>query len=414
MLLLSLQSFSQNGFSMDIQIDSAENVLKNYYKKNKNNPEKKFLTDNTSSDLSKGFLFRDIEMSTFELFAANFSFSDKDQVQKISFQPFKLLNSTTILSKALGLLKLTIVQKKDITTFGIGIGASNESPYSKKSSRLLKTYFDNLVVPEKPEIFDNRTYNEQRNIILDSLINFKKDTVLGKLLLAIVNQNEIAAQKKAKEQYMSVLEKFKQDKLDKTLMAFDEARVKNVFSWNIGYSSQFFSILGAKGTANNFDSINYYSNKASVASANLSYSYLNGCFSIALGYNYIDSRLNAAKNNDKIKYNGYSFFINKRVLSFLNDSKLKNSQAYKNSLFIPCLKAGFAWEVKNTNEKRYSLIEGGIKRSRSFSPFIDILISPVTQFRISIPFQKNSLVDGSKLKYLGTTVQYSLKFSNLN
>jgi hypothetical protein len=85
LLLLSLQSFSQNGFSMDIQIDSAENVLKNYYKKNKNNPEKKFLTDNTSSDLSKGFLFRDIEMSTFELFAANFSFSDKDQVQKSVF-----------------------------------------------------------------------------------------------------------------------------------------------------------------------------------------------------------------------------------------------------------------------------------------------------------------------------------------
>jgi hypothetical protein len=144
------------------------------------------------------------------------------------------------------LLKLTIVQKKDITTFGIGIGASNESPYSKNLAVCLKLISDNLVVPEKPEIFDNRTYNEQRNIILDSLINFKKDTVLGKLLLAIVNQNEIAAQKKAKEQYMSVLEKFKQDKLDKTLMAFDEARVKMYLVGILDIAHSFSPYLGQR------------------------------------------------------------------------------------------------------------------------------------------------------------------------
>jgi len=399
------------GFSQDQRIDQAKNVLKDYYK----NPDYKFVTDHAGTNLSQGFLFRDIDLSPYELFVANFSFSEKDQVQKINFQPLKLFKpGSSDIMQFLGNLKLNIVQRKDITTFGAGVGMDNSSPFSKRSGKLLKNIFDVLAVPEPPTLFDPSNFTKQKEELRISYDNGKIDKTTYDLLNDLVDNSMADAKAKAEADYSKKLDNFKKTALDAALLKFDLARVKHVFKWTIGANTQLFSVLGAKGRTNSFDSLNYYSGKATVFSASASYSNRGGWISLSAAYNSSDSRKSAAKFVDKVHYNGYSFSVSKRVFKFLDDAKLMKHPAYIKSQFIPSVNAGISWDLKDTKDGRFNLIEEGIVRSRVVSPYLDILITPATQFRISMPFQKNSLVDGTKRIFLGANVQYGIKFSNLN
>jgi hypothetical protein len=225
-------------------------------------------------------------------------------------------------------------------------------------------------------------------------------------LAKIVDKAKLANDKQNQE--------FKKNTLDALLLKYDERRAQHIFKWTVGFNTQLFSIFSAEGTANNFDSLNFYGSKANVYSATISYSYDRGSVNITGGYNYFDSRKNAIKGSEKINYNGISFSLSKRLISFLSEEKLKKNENYKKSLFIPSLLLGGSWELKKTNEEKLILIEDGIKRLRVLTFYADILISPTAQFRISLPVQKNTLVNGEKMSFLGATVQYSLKFSNLN
>ncbi|MBA3285483.1 MAG: hypothetical protein H0U27_10560, partial [Nitrosopumilus sp.] len=349
-----------------------------------------------------------IDLSTYELAVANFSFTDKDQVQKINFQPFRLLDSTNNL---LNSIKLNIAQKKSISTFGFGFGGDYSDPFSKRGIRILDEVFNSQPSAPLPILPDTSMYAKIR----DSISRTNNNDVMKKILiLTLVELPAAKVVEKAKQDNDKQNQEFKKNTLDDLLLKYDERRAKHIFKWTVGFNTQYFSIFSANGSANNFDSLNYYGNKANVYSASLSYSYDRGDMNVSGGYNYLDSRKSAVKGIDKIKYNGFSLFGSKRLISFLNDEKLRKNENYKKSLFIPSLLIGGSWELKTTNEDNLNLIEDGMKRSRVLTIFTDILISPTAQFRIGLPIQKNTLVNGDKMSYLGATVQYALKFSNLN
>jgi hypothetical protein len=54
-----------------------------------------------------------------------------------------------------------------------------------------------------------------------------------------------------------------------------------------------------------------------------------------------------------------------------------------------------------------------LKRTVTRSPYVDIFISPVLQFRVSIPIVRNTYPNNDKQIAAGANVQYNLKFSNL-
>lgn len=384
------------GFSTNVRVDKPHDL------------SGRFITDYVGGRTSQTYLFRDIDLSIYDLAVANFSFTDKDQVQKINFQPFRLLNKSNNL---LNSFKLNIAQKKDITTFGFGFGSDYSDPFSKRGVRILDEVFNTQPSAPLPIIPDTSKFGHIRDSINQS------NNTDGMKRVLIVTLVEIPIAKiieKAKLDNDKQNQDFKRNTLDALLIKYDERRAQHVFKWTIGFNSQFFSILSANGNANYFDSLNYYGNKANVYSATVSYSYGRGSINVSGGYNYIDSRKSAVKGTEKATYDGFSFYLSKRLISFLSDEKLKKNENYKKNLFIPSLLMGGNWELKSTNEDNFKLIEDGVKKSRVFTIFADILISPTAQFRVSLPIQENTLVSGDKMSFLGATVQYSLKFSNLN
>jgi len=384
------------GFSTDIRIDKPNDV------------SDRFISDYVGGRTSQVNLFNDIDLSVYELAAANFSFTDKDQVQKINFQPFKLLDKS---NNVLNSIKFNVVQKKDITTFGIGFGGDYSDPASKRGARILDEVFNKQKSAPPPIVADMSIFSKRR----DSINGSKNTNEIKKILIAVlVDIPSEKAKEKAKQDNDKQNQEFKKNTLDTLLLRYDELRAHHVLKWSVGLNTQFFSIFSAKGNANDFESINYYGNKANVYSATISYSYDRGSINLSGSYNYLNSRKDAIKGSDKIDYNGFSLFLSKRLVSFLNGEKLKTNENYKKSLFIPSIMLGGSWELKTTRENNFILIEDGIKRAQVFTIFTDILISPIAQFRVGLPIQNNKLVSGEKMSYLGATVQYTLKFSNLN
>lgn len=374
----------------------------------KPNVSERFISDYAGGRTSQVVLFNDIDLSVYELAAANFSFTDKDQIQKINFQPFKLLDKSNNL---LNSIKFNVVQKKDITTFGIGFGGDNSDPRSKRAVKILNDLYNNTKAGPMPIVADELLFSKRRDSINSSQNTYEMKKVL---IVALVDIPYAKAVEKAKQDNDKQNQEFQKNTLDTLLLRYDELRAQHVVKWSVGFNTQFFSIFSAKGSANDFESINYYGNKANVYSATISYSYGRGSLNLAGAYNYLNSRKNASKESDKIDYNGFSLSLSKRLASFLSKQKLKMNENYKKSLFIPSVILGANWELKTTQEDNYLLIEDGIKRAQVFTVFTDILISPIAQFRVGLPIQNNKLVSGEKMSYLGATVQYTLKFSNLN
>lgn len=364
------------GFSQDRRVDTPIRQYLSGYKAAEDESRTHFIRDYAGS-MSAGFsLFRDVDMSVYELLSTNFSLSDKDQIQKIVFSPFRLSRSTTPLMKVLYLFKLNVVQKKDLSTFGGGFGYDNTTLGTSRRQKLLKEVFQGggtIRSPRAPE--DNENFE---------------------------------AYEKA------VLIPFKENVLDSLSLNFYERLARSVVKFTIGYNQQFFSILGAKGSIPDFDSVNYFGTKANNLTTALTYSVLNGKFNLAGSYNYYFLRQSARKEQLKIPYHGYGFAASYRALSFIRDkSRLRATEAYKKSLFVPGILLGASWERK-TAHGAMPYIEEGLKAKRVFTPFLDIMISPAAQFRIGLPIQKNTKVDGVKEALLGTNIQYALQFSNLN
>lgn len=397
-ILGSFAAFSQpgTGFATDARIDKPHSS------------SGRFITDYAGSRTSQTYMFRDIDLSVYELAVANFSFTDKDNVQKINFQPFRLLTRS---NNFLNSIKLNVAQRATISTFGFGFGGDYSDPFSKRGQRILDEVFNSQQAAPLPILPDTATFTQLRDSINNSV---SSDEMKRMMIVTLVDIPVAKLVEKAKQDNARQYDDFKKDVLDALLLQYDERRAYHVFKWTVGFNSQLFSILSAEGNTNGFDTLNYYSNKANVYSGTVSYSYDRGSINIAGGYNYINSRKSAVKGIGKARYDGFSFFLSKRIISFLNEDKLKKSDTYRKSLFIPSLLIGGNWELKTTAEENYNLIEGDIKRSRVMTIFADILISPTAQFRISLPIQKNTLVSGKEMSYLGATVQYSLKFSSLN
>src|SRR5687767_7946350 len=93
------------GFATGVRIDTSTNYFRKDFLAHKT-----YLTDYSGGSINQSFLFREVDLSPYELLAGSLTFSDKDQIQKINFQPFKLVKQE--LPTLITNLKINIVQKK--------------------------------------------------------------------------------------------------------------------------------------------------------------------------------------------------------------------------------------------------------------------------------------------------------------
>ena len=351
------------GFVFDERLDLFDNnFLENLYDR-----RFRFSNDYSGSLRSPSTLFSELDFSSYELLSTNLTFSDKNSVQKITFAPFRLSNN--IKSNLLLNTKLNIGVKGGITTFGVAIGGDYSDQRLKRIQKMRDSIFN------KGKYYTPECYGTKA-------------------------EQEIARQNNIRE-------------ASRLLNKYDSARTKSVFKWSAGYSVQLFALLSTKGDNVVADSVNYYGLKANVMSLSCSYGINNGQWQFSGGYNNIYSRKSAEKGQNKIRYHAYQLAASYRVLSFLKGGKLKANDSYIKTLFVPSLNIGLSYDYKITNGD-VKFIEDGIQKSRVITPYIDILLTPASGFKLGFPFTKNKSVIDSKTLQLGAVIQYSFKLVNLN
>lgn len=351
-----------NGFTPDIRLDGHDRS----FLKTLNLETFRVTNDYVGTLRNPGILFNELDFSGFELLSTNLTFSDKNNAQKIVFSPFRLNDdqrSNIVLNT-----RFNLALKNNITTLGLAIGGDNSEPRLEKFKTIRESVFARgqyLI----PECFGTKSEQDRARQI-----------------------NEAEARR--------------------LLFEFDSIRTKHVIKWSIGYNTQLFGVLSSKGDDPITDSLNYYGLKSHNFSGQVSYLINNGQWSFSGGYNYIISRKNAEKGQNKIPYHGLAVSVAHRAIPFLKGDKLKTNENYIKFLYVPSLNIGIAYEYKTTNGN-VKFAEDGIKTGRVITPFIDILISPAAQFRIGFPFTRNKTVVDKKTSEMGALLQYSFKLSSL-
>jgi hypothetical protein len=388
-----------------------------------------YLSDGGGSFIAQPNLFKEIDMSSYELLSGSLSFSDKDQTQKIVMSPFKLLNNT----KQIGSLvntKINITLKDKITTIGLGLAFDNSSFFSNRAVRLRKRFFCDgcfKTDPGTPDpIPDNADIFMQKLLarLLDSAS--VKGVIDAELIAALRNANKNTIDSLEElygpEKLKLTGEKFLKEKVapmnkefDSLLLAYDKALAKNVFKASVGYNIQLFPNLFSQGSANDFDSLNYHNLKSHNISGSITYSHCNNWLVIVANYNQIFALTTAEKKQIKVPYYGPALSVNLRVATFVDQNVLDKMPAYKKSLFVPSLNLGLSFEGKYADgaQKYTDYYQDKTKKIVTWMPYADLLFTPALQFRIGLPITRMHLVTGEKQSFVGANIQYNIKISNL-
>src|SRR5687767_13009960 len=82
---IRLAKKGQIGFSTNRRLDNTANFLKDIDLR-----RYRFTSDYTGTLKSPSLLFNELDLSSYDLLVANLTFSDRNDIQKIVFAPFKL------------------------------------------------------------------------------------------------------------------------------------------------------------------------------------------------------------------------------------------------------------------------------------------------------------------------------------
>jgi len=337
-----------------------------------------YTNDNNSSSAPGSFLFNEVIPASYDLLAANLAFSEKNQIQKVSFAPLRLKQ---IYIPALSGSKINLTNNGGAITAGFSIGDDYSINESKRVTRIFNTVYS----------FDTNSMPRARpKGLYDTTETLKQYLEWYKT---------------------SGVKEFQ----DSVLKEFDRRRLLHVFKWNAGMNMQFFPVLKSKSQEGNFDSLNYHGTKGQNFFIGGSYSYANGSININASYNYFNKRKSADSTQEKRKYNGISFGTSIRLFRLIKKSEVEKKDFYKASMFMPSIYAGFSYEKQTYKGVEAKFAEDKLKWVSVISLFVDVAISPASQFRLSFPIKKSQEFNViGKNTGLITVLQYNFKLINLN
>lgn len=369
LLCISISGYGQQKNTSDNQ--SVKDPIKEKLIDSVKKAAPRFVNDVSANTISQAQIFNEVAPTGFDLFNANISFADKDQVQKIGFSPLRLSQKYYgVLSN----LRLNVSNKSGQLTSGLSIGYDNTAFQSKRVEGLMKNFTSQVEnLPELPEKGAN-----------ESIEDFKKRTAdYNKQLNALAS-------------------------------TFEDRRLRNIIKATLGYNAQFFSVLKSKSFSNSFDSLNYHAFKGHNLFLSGSYSYNNGWITVEAGINYFYKRKAADSIQTQNPYLGYSVGVTKRIIRLISKKQLLTKDYYQATRFIPSIYLGLGFEQSDYNGSDYRFAEENTKSWYTFTPFFDVSISPTVQFRMAFPIKNvKDYTKGTDGQNIGTILSFNYKLIGL-
>lgn len=400
-------------------------------------PDKNYVYSSYSGLNADTNIFNDISLSTYELLTTSVQFSKDDDLQKVIFVPFKLLDLNNINnSNFLYNTKLNLAQKSGISTIGVGFTWDNSMPSSKRGGRIFSD-FSGKVAAIKAQINTTFSQSLQNDLAksnsgtLGFVISSTMQTWINNEIAQIaqrggayaipnldrnhfsaannLNYEDYLYYKSKKEEYNALTKK----KLDTDFTTeYSRALIKNSVKVTFGGNLSFFSILGSDDV--DLDNDNLNDNEYSLKQQNLSLGFthiVNECWGYSLTGYYLEKRAAAEAENDLQPYVGLSAAIGFRT--WILDKNYKTSRNYLESLFVPSIHTGLALEHLKCNAGENSDCADGILKTTSITPYLEFKINPKNQFRVGIPITINERID-SESEEIGPFIQWRLQLSGNN
>ena len=379
-------------------------------------------------------IFNDISLNSFELLSTNIQFSKDNDLQKVVFAPFQLSNiksSETYFDSFLRNTKINLAQKNGISTIGLGFTWDNSMHNTKRGIRkgrevilanairsnkiINKEFADKIRKDVKSYKDDQAIYklSDKMVIMLNSILNVLETNPSAGFIPSIDKEGlTLDDYLYFKDLYRSYTEKSKKV-LDRELAleyfkALQEGSVKITFGGNLSL----YDILGSDDVDLNNNSLN--DNEFSLQQRNLSLglTYIaNEYWGISLTGYYLQKRASAEAENDLEPYLGFSAAVG--IRTWILDKNYKTSKDYLESLFVPSIHTGLAFEYLDCNASENGDCADGILKTTSITPYIEFKINPKNQFRIGIPISSNVRLDSDKAE-IGPFIQWRLQLSGKN
>jgi len=254
--------------------------------KAQNEPTKGHIYNSIVGTNSEPIIYNSVNLNTYELLTTNLQVSKEDNLQKIVFAPLKLVDADNI-----GFLRETrinLAQNNGISTFGVGFGYDNSSPFSKRAEEIFGSIAFPSLRPKSPDEND-LMYEIYKSTFYSMLDSIYADT------------------------YVRL--------------------IQNSFKMTVAYNHSFFEIIGGDKMDFDNDSIidNYYSTESNNFSIGGTYVFsLLTAINISLHYNL---KYSSPKQSErKVDYIGGSFSFAQRIVVLNN--QYRTTPDYLKSLFM--------------------------------------------------------------------------------
>jgi hypothetical protein len=328
-------------------------------------PQKGHIFNSIVGNNSEPVIYNAVNLNTYELLTTNIQVSKDDNLQKIVFAPFKLTNSEKV-----GFLRdtrINIAQKSGVSTFGIGLGFDNSSPYSKRGTKILNAAFNGFP-SQRPKGDNEKEY-----------------------------EYEIYKSK----YYYSI---------DSTYASTYEKLLRNSFKFTLGYNISLFEIIGGDKVDLDNDSItdNYFVTESNNLSLGITYIFSSKT-AINLNGHYSSKLASQKENEKKVDYLGGSFSFAQRL--FVLNKNYHKTPDYLKTLFVPSIVGGASIEYQKALSNE-AFAKNGITETLAITPFLEFKINPKNQFRIGVPIKK---YEGIKKEVsFGPFIQWTLQISKVD
>lgn len=424
-------------------------------------PDNKYLYSSYTGLNADANLFNDISLNSYELLSTNVQFSKNDDLQKVVFVPFRLIESDNLENTNYNFLynsKLNFAQKSGISTIGLGFTWDNSMPGTKRGERIFKSYNSkaseikkeiNIALSKTLEKNIAKNKNKELSYILSNdMVNYLQ-SLIAKINVNPKSFNLIDAERGSflskeleierrirngedpnkirKEEvkdftfedylyYKSLVATYDastKSKLDNELTnEYYKELLKNSVKITFGGNYSLFNILGSDDV--DLDNDNLNDNEFSVKQKNVSLGFthiVDECWGYSITGYFLEKRASAEAKNDLEPYFGLSAAIG--IRTFILDKNYKTSKDYLESLFVPSIHTGLAFEYLDCNAGENGNCANGILNTASITPYIEFKINPRNQFRLGIPFSSNKRLDSDKTE-IGPFIQWRLQLSGNN
>jgi hypothetical protein len=313
-------------------------------------------------------IFREVNLSSFELLTGSVQWKDVDQTTKLIFTPLKLRDTYAYIP-VLSELAFNLAQAKGVTTFGVGLAYNSKSLTSRSAQEALQRVLSS-----------QKSFRSQKVGESDAEYDLLRSAFLKKQWFEIYDD-------------------------------FYTSLARHAIIVSAALNGQTFGILGGDDVDVDQDGVidNHYNSKGHDLSATITYT-LSQKTGVTLSVHRSKRRQSSKEDAELATYPGWSIAVGQRVLNL--NPRYRETENYLKSLFIPAIIAGVSLEAQRCSGSAASC-EEGMRSRRALTPFVDVKVSPEAQFRIGVPIRKTVAFGGVSKTELAASAQYIIQLKGL-